>query len=79
MKTRISRWGNSLAIRIPASFAQEIDLADGTTVELSVQDGHLRLAPVRPAYEVEALVAGITDDNLHDETDWGTPTGNEAW
>ncbi len=79
MQTRISRWGNSLAIRIPASFAQEIHVADGTPVELSVQDGQLHIAPVRHSCDLAALLAGITDDNQHAEIDWGTPVGQESW
>jgi len=65
MRTRISRWGNSLALRIPASFAQDADLSDGTAVELTLQDGQLRIALVRPALNLDDLVAGITEANRH--------------
>jgi antitoxin MazE len=79
MRARVSRWGNSLAIRIPASFSREIQIEDGDAVDLQVEDGHLRVTPVRRALTLDELVAGITDENRHDETDWGAPVGSEVW
>ena len=79
MRARVSRWGNSLAIRIPAAVTQEVQLDNGSMVELSVEQGRLLVTPVRQAYRLEDLVGGITDENRHDETDWGAPVGNETW
>jgi antitoxin MazE len=33
MKTKVQKWGNSLALRIPKSFANEIGLRKETPVE----------------------------------------------
>jgi len=42
MNIRISKWGNSLALRIPAAFIKEIQLKDGDTVEATLSsDGAL--------------------------------------
>jgi antitoxin MazE len=79
MRTRVSRWGNSLAIRIPASFSREVRIEAGDAVELQVEDGHLVITPVRTVYTLDQLVAGITDDDRHDEVEWGPPVGAEAW
>ena len=79
MKTQISRWGNSLALRIPRAFAQETRLEEGTTVELSVSDGRIVVSPVGRPYRLDELVAGITPENRYAETDWGEPLGNETW
>lgn len=79
MKSRVSRWGNSLAIRIPASFSREVQLEAGDAVELHAEDGHLVITPVRKTYTLDELLAGITDENLHEETDWGRPMGKEVW
>ena len=38
MKTRIQKWGNSLALRIPKSFAAETHLEQGTLVEVSLHE-----------------------------------------
>jgi antitoxin MazE len=79
MKTRVGRWGNSLAIRIPAAFAREAHLEEGRRIELTLSGGSLILTPVQPAYSLEQLLEGITPENRHLETDWGEPVGNEAW
>lgn len=80
MKTRVQKWGNSLALRIPKSFAQEVGLEDNTIVDISLTDGKLIVLPVldHPP-TLDSLLAQITDDNLHLETDFGMPSGNEVW
>jgi len=79
MRSRVSRWGNSLAIRIPASFSREVSIEEGDAVELRVEDGRMVITPVRRTHTLDELVAGITDGNRHDETEWGPPVGGEAW
>ena len=46
MKTRVQKWGNSLALRIPKSFASEVGLEKETSVEVSLSDGKLVITPV---------------------------------
>ena len=80
MKTRIQKWGNSLALRIPKSFAAESGLAQDTVVDLSLVDGKLIVTPHLPApLTLEQLLAGITGDNLHAVYDTGATMGTEAW
>lgn len=50
MKTMIQRWGNSLALRIPKSFAQEIAVQEGDEVDLNIAKGRLVVAPCRKKY-----------------------------
>ena len=80
MHTRIQKWGNSLAIRIPKSFAAEVGLDQDSEVELSLVDGKLVLMPItRQPILLAALLAQITDDNLHSEVSTGDAVGNEGW
>ncbi|WP_129676369.1 AbrB/MazE/SpoVT family DNA-binding domain-containing protein [Candidatus Chloroploca sp. Khr17] len=80
MQSRVQKWGNSLALRIPKSFAIEIGLTDETPVEISLVEGKLVIAPLPlPTYSLEELLADITHDNLHGEQNTGRPEGNEAW
>jgi len=80
MKTRVQKWGNSLALRIPKPFAVEIGLDRDSTVEMSMIDGKLVIAPViEPALTLEHLLAQVTKDNLHTETEIGPAVGQEAW
>jgi antitoxin MazE len=80
MKTRVQKWGNSLALRIPKSFALEAGLRANVTVELSVVEGGLVIRPVAPQpLSLEELLRGITDDNIPTEWDTGPATGKEVW
>lgn len=80
MKTRIQKWGNSLALRIPKSFAQEIHLEQGTMVDVSLQEGVLRVPPLTPSpITLESLLRQVTPQNLHGEVDTGPAVGAEVW
>jgi len=79
MKTRIQKWGNSLALRIPKSCAAETHLGQGTLVEVSLLDGKLLITPLRqPAVELEKLWQGVTPNNLHHEVETGAAVGGEV-
>jgi len=80
MKTRIQKWGNSLALRIPKSFAAEVGLQKETSVDVSLADGKLVVTRIsQPKPTLEQLLAKITKDNLHSEVDIGPVAGNEIW
>ena len=79
MKTRIQKWGNSLALRIPKPFAVDAGLEPDTTIELCLVDGKLVITPLAEPFALEALLAGITADNLHEEINTGPAVGNESW
>ena len=80
MITKIQKWGNSLGLRIPKSFAKEAHVEAGGRVDLSVQKGTLLIRPVRPRrYRLETLLAEITPENLHDEVPTGKAKGREVW
>lgn len=82
MKTVFVRWGNSLALRVPATFAKEVGATEGKRAEMSVENDTLIVKVARPKprrYRLEQLVEQITEANRHGETDWGPPVGNEVW
>lgn len=80
MKTKVQKWGNSLALRIPKSFASEAGLLKETDVELSLANGKLVITPVaKPKPSLKQLLAKVTQANLHGEVDTGSATGNETW
>ncbi len=80
MQTRIQKWGNSLAIRIPHSFAQAARLKDNTVVKVSLVNGKIVISLARPAKpKLKTLLSRITPENIHTEVDTGSPVGNEAW
>ena len=80
MRTRVQKWGNSLALRIPKPFATEIGLRQNSPVEMSLVEGRLVIVPVvEPALTLEHLLAKVSEDNLHGEIEIGTAVGREVW
>ncbi len=79
MRTRVQKWGNSLAVRIPKPFAEGAGLRPSTEVEVSLEKGEVRLTPVRPRWRLAQLLSKVTKKNLHAEVDSGPAVGREAW
>jgi antitoxin MazE len=79
MRTRVQRWGNSLAVRVPKAHAAEIGLSDGSPVELKVKRGVLVVEPSASAPRLGDLLRGIRETNLHKGVHIGPAAGNEAW
>ncbi len=80
MQTKIQKWGNSLAIRIPKSFALDINLKQDELVDLSVNEDKIVITPMRgEKYSLEDLLKGVSENNLHGEIDTGSPIGKEIW
>ena len=80
MQTRIQQWGNSLALRIPKAFAQQAKVKKGSRVRFTVEKNRLVIEPVeKEKITLKSLLAGVTPENIHPETDWGKPMGKEIW
>jgi antitoxin MazE len=80
VRTKIVKWGNSLGLRIPRSFAAEVLVTEGSTVDLGLEDGRLVVSVIPPRQvDLESLLAGVTAENLHDEVDTGSARGGEVW
>ena len=75
--THVSRWGASLAVRIPKPVAEQWGVREGAVIELMSRRDEVVLRKKR--YDLRKLVAGIEANNRHGETDWGGPEGAEAW
>ena len=80
MESRIKKWGNSLALRIPKYIASDINLKMNEKVNLSIHQDSIIITPVgRKKYSLEKLLEGITPNNLHKEHDTGCSVGEEVW
>jgi antitoxin MazE len=80
MKVQIQKWGNSLALRIPKSFAVESKVKQGSVVEVSLEQGKIVVAPIaEPEFTLDDLLAKVTKRNLHKEVNTGRSLGKEAW
>jgi antitoxin MazE len=79
MRTRVQKWGNSLAVRIPKPFAEGAGLRPSTEVEISLEKGELRLALARPRFRLDQLLSRVTKRNRHPEVESGPIAGRELW
>lgn len=77
MTAYLAMWGNSLGLRLPKPFAEQLGLKEGSAVSLTVEHGRLVISPAEPT--LEALVSRVTPENIHSEFDFGKPVGHEAW
>ncbi len=80
MKTAVQKWGNSLALRIPKAFAAQAKIEKGSPVNLALEKGRLVVSPLgNSRISLKKLLAKITPENIHPESDWGPPAGKEVW
>ena len=78
MRGRIQRWGNSLALRIPKSFAIEAGLNRDTPEDVTLEKGKIVITP-ETTISLDELLAKVTDENIHGETSTGPAVGKEVW
>ena len=80
MVIKILKWGNSLGLRIPKSFAKEAGVKEGSSVDISIDGNRLVIRPVRPIkYRLSEMLSQVCEDNIHDEISTGEAEGGEAW
>lgn len=80
MISKVQKWGNSLALRIPKSFAIEAQLEKDALVELALVDGQIVVKLVHPPeWTLAQLLAGVDSENIHHEIEISAPMGNEIW
>jgi antitoxin MazE len=80
LNQHVKKWGNSLAVRIPAPLSAALGLKEDDSVDVREENGRLvveKKSTGEPT--LEELIAGITPENIHDETDWGPALGREVW
>ncbi len=79
MRATVRKWGNSAAVRMPATVMAEAKLEIDQPVDVRVEDGRIVIEPLAPTdVTLDRLLAGVTADNLHDEQDFGPAVGREA-
>ncbi len=83
MRTVFLKWGNSIALRVPKVVAEKIGASEGKQADMTVENGALVVKVTtrkrQHRYSLESLIAKITPENIHPETDWGPRRGNEVW
>jgi antitoxin MazE len=77
MQIQVARWGNSLGIRIPKEIAGRAGIAEGSRVEIAMENGQIVLSPARPRYRLEDLLHGMSRRAMRQAFDWGPYVGRE--
>ncbi|OGW84214.1 MAG: multidrug transporter MatE [Omnitrophica bacterium RIFCSPHIGHO2_02_FULL_51_18] len=79
MNAKVQKWGNSLALRIPMSFAKNIHIHQGSAVDLVMGKGKIEIRPKSAGkkYVLSEMLKKVTKENIHPEVDWGPPVGRE--
>ena len=80
MTTKIQKWGNSLAVRIPSGFAENLNWEAGSVVGFKQKGDQIIITKAKPVYTLEDMVKGITKKNRH-KIVWldDEPRGKEVW
>ncbi|TAK67146.1 MAG: PbsX family transcriptional regulator [Betaproteobacteria bacterium] len=80
MKVLVKKWGNSAAVRIPASVMGAAHLNLDQPVDVKEENGRIVIEPERTkVFLLKDLLDGITSSNLHDSVDTGSAVGREVW
>jgi len=79
MNVKLSRWGNSLAVRLPAKLAASTNFQEGDILEVEKVGNEIRVKAQSKPLDINELISRITPENRHEEIDPGPPVGNEAW
>jgi len=77
-KAQVAKWGNSLAVRIPKDVAEQARLREGDSIVIEALEGRVEVRATEKIPTLEELVAQITPENRHAETDWGRDRGKEV-
>jgi antitoxin MazE len=80
MKVVVKKWGNSAAIRIPASVMAAVSIQVNQAVDVHEEDGRIVVEPIKaPSYDLDALLDEMRSETFPDDIDFGPPKGREMW
>ena len=80
MELTVEKWGDDLAVRLPAAVTEDLGLTEGCKVSVAkTEQGWIlkRITPL-PKFSLSELTEGITQENLQKVND-DRPAGKEIW
>ena len=77
MEVSIKKWGNSLGIRIPQNILTKLKIKENQKLDIHIENSSIVIKPIND--ELELLLEQISPKNLHNESDFGNPLGDEIW
>jgi antitoxin MazE len=79
MTTKVSKWGNSLALRLPKSMIKELNLQDGSEVSIIEENGKIVILPTKKDLTIQELIQGMTVDGVMDQYKKNESIGKEKF
>ena len=79
MTTKIAKWGNSYAVRLPKDVLDKLSLREGSSVVVSTESSNIKIKPTKTKETLGELISRINRGNLHEVIDWKGNNGNEVW
>src|SRR4051794_4559516 len=76
MQVRVTRWGNSLGLRIPKDVALRTGLREGARVDIAAEGDRIVISPARPRYVLGDLLRGEAG---RDASGFRSRTGQERF
>jgi antitoxin MazE len=77
MQVQLSKWGNSLGLRLPRALAQQIGASEGQKVNIVADGARLIIEPVAPRFSLKDLLVNVTPTSMREAFDWGEDEGRE--
>jgi antitoxin MazE len=80
VETIVSKWGNSLGLRLPKEISSSMNITNGSKVNISLKKSKIEISLIEPEnLNLDLMLSEINQNNIHGETTTGLPIGNEAW
>ncbi len=77
MQAVVQKWGNSLGFRIPALWAKDNNVKNGSKLEVIAEKGKIVILPQKKS--LDDMLNLVTPDNIHSEASTGNTVGKEEW
>ena len=78
MAAKIQKWGNSLAIRVPKTYADALGLTEGTDIKIKIIKDKLIISrKKRQEIKLSELLSKVINKNLHKEIFFTKPSVKE--
>ena len=70
MNTTIKKWGNSLALRIPKDFVDQLEMKEGSKVKIEIAKGSLKIKCLEE-FTIDDFMEGFSKDKRHELIEYG--------
>ena len=79
MEIQVSKWGNSLGIRIPSNLLKTLDIKENDKLEINLEESKIIITKPKNKFSLKERFAAYKGPNLAKEFEWDEPRGREIW